>query len=144
MGTAPCHAWLISLDGLKAICPKEVEACETALKALDCDWDAFALGMEKEDFDLPEDANPESVVKAWEKLQAAFKKNTTVGGRSPNATGGKSHLELGIGHYSSDDGDRYDEIGQGCYFTVDDVTQLTPAGETFRVHLEEKHWTVFG
>ena len=136
MGTAPCHAWVITLDGLKAICPKEVKACETALKALDCDWDKFALGMQQEQFDdLPDSTGPESMVKAWEKLQAAFKKNTKVG---------KSHLELGIGHYSSDDGDRYDEIGQGCYFTVDDVTQFTPAGEKFRVHLEEKSWTVFG
>ena len=75
------------------------------------------------------------MVKAWEKLQAAFKMNTTVG---------KSTLELGIGHYSGDDGDRYDEIGQGCYFTVDNVTQFTPASEKFRVHLEEKSWTVFG
>ena len=83
---------------------------------------------------LPEDADPEKMVKAWGKLRAAFKRNTKVG---------KSHLELGIGHYSSDDGDRYDEIGQGCYFTVDDVIQFTPAGEKFRVHLEEKSWTVF-
>jgi hypothetical protein len=145
MGTAPCHAWAITLDGLKAICPKEVKACETALKAafgvrrsaaLDCDWDKFALGIQQEQFDdLPDGTGPESMVKAWEKLQAAFKRNTTVG---------KSHLELGIGHYSSDDGDRYDEIGQGCYFTVDNVTDFTPAGEKFRVHLEEKNWTVFG
>ena len=136
MGTAPCHAWTISLDGLKAICPQEVEACETAFKALDCDWDSFALGMEQEQFDdLPENADAEEMVKAWERLQAAFKKKTTVG---------KSHLELGIGHYSSDDGDRYDEIEQGCYFTVDDVTQFTPAGKKFRDHLEQKSWTVFG
>ncbi len=135
MGTAPNHAWIISMDGLKTICPQEVKACDTALKALDCDWDKFALGMEKEDFDLPDGTDPENMVKAWEKLQAAFKMNTTVG---------KSHLELGIGHYSGDDGDRYDEIGQGCYFTVDNVTQFTPASEKFRVHLEEKSWTVFG
>jgi hypothetical protein len=136
MGTAPCHAWTISLDGLKAICPQEVEACEAAFKTLGCDWDSFALGMEQEQFDdLPENADAEEMVRAWERLQAAFKKKTTVG---------KSQLELGIGHYSSDDGDRYDEIEQGCYFTVDDVTQFTPAGEKFRDHLEQKSWTVFG
>ena len=136
MGTAPCHAWTISLDGLRAICPKQVEACEIVFNALDCDWDAFALGMEQEQFDdLPENANPENMVKAWERLQSAFKNKTTVG---------KSCLEVSIGHYSSDDGDRYDEMGEGCYFTVDDVTQFTPAGEKFRVHLEEKSWTVFG
>jgi len=136
MGSAPCHAWTISLDGLKVICPQEVEVCEAAFKALSCDWDKFALGMAQEQFeDLPETADPETMVNLWEGLQAAFKRKTTVG---------KSHLELGIGHYSSDDGDRYDEIEQGCYFTVDDVTQFTPAGEKFRVHLEQKSWTVFG
>ena len=136
MGSAPCHAWTITLDGLKAICPQEVQACEAAFKALDCDWDSFALGMELEQFDdLPEDADPATMVKAWERLQAAFKKKTKVG---------TAHLDLGIGHYSSDDGDRYDEMEQGCYFTVDNVTQFTPAGEKFRVHLEVKSWTVFG
>ena len=135
MGSAPSHAWIISMDGLKTICPREVEACEVAMKAANFDWDKFALGMEKDDFDLPDGTDPESMVKAWENLQAAFKTNTKVG---------KSHLELDIGHYSSDDGDRYDEIEQGCYFTVDNLTQLTPAAEKFRVHLEEKSWTVFG
>ncbi len=136
MGSAPCNAWIITLDGLKAICPQEVEACEAAFKAQDCDWDAFALGMEKEQFDdLPEDTDPEAMIEAWERLQIAFKRNTKVG---------KSHLELGIGHYSSDDGDRYDEMEQGCYFTADGVTQLTPAGKKFRAHLELKSWTVFG
>ena len=136
MGSAPCNAWTISLDGVKAICPKEVEACEAAFKTLDCDWDSFALGMVQEQCDdLPEGADPESMVKAWEGLQAAFKKKTKVG---------KSYLELGIGHYSRDDGDRYDELEQGCYFTVDNVTQFTPAGVKFQVHLELKSWTVFG
>lgn len=131
MGSIPCHAWTIGLDGLKAICPHEVEACETILEALGHSWDSFALAVEKEE-SLDED---EQVENAWEKLQAAFSKATNVG---------QSHLELGIGHYSTDDGDRYDDLEQGCYFTVDNVTQFTPAGEKFNAHLEEKSWTVFG
>jgi hypothetical protein len=92
--------------------------------------------MEREEFDdLPNDTDPENLVNAWEQLQAAFSKATKVG---------TSHLELGIGHYSSDEGDRYDDLKQGCYFTVDNVIQLTPAGEKFREHLEERSWTVFG
>ena len=66
---------------------------------------------------------------AWEKLQAAFRKATKVG---------QSHLELGIGHYSSDDGDRYDDLEQGCYFTVDNVPQFTPLAKSSRTTLRRK------
>ncbi len=130
MGSAPCHAWTISLDGLKAICPEEVKACETVLEQSGCDWDSFALAVEQEELD-----DHSEIINAWEKLQAAFSKATKVG---------KSHLELGIGHYASDDGDRYDDLEQGCYFTVDNVTQFTSAGKKFHAHLEERSWTVFG
>lgn len=128
MGSVPCHAWTISLDGLKAICPQEVEACDTVLAGVGHDWDSFALAMSRED-------EIEEMEEPWEQLQAAFRKATRVG---------KSHLELDIGHYSSDDGDRYDELEDGCYFAVDGVIQLSPAGEKFKDRLEEKTWTVFG
>lgn len=131
MGSIPCHAWTISLDGLKAICPREVEVCEAILDALGHNWDSFALAVEKEE-SLDED---EQIDNAWEKLQAAFSKATNIG---------KSHLELSIGHYSPDDGDQYDDLEEGCYFTVDNVTQFTPAGEKFKTHLEERSWTVYG
>ncbi len=133
MGSVPCHAWTISLDGLKAICPKEVKAFETVLEQCGDDWDSFALGMEQVQFD--DDAESEEMVNAWKKLQAAFSRATKVG---------TSHLELGIGHYSSDDGDRYDDLEQGCYFSVDNVTQFTPAGEKSTPTFEERSWTVFG
>jgi len=129
MGTAPCHAWTISLDVLKKICPTEVDACETVFNALGIDWAAFALGMTNDDH------TAENMVTAWEGLQDAFKEKTEVG---------TSNLELGIGHYSRDDGDRYDDLEDGCYFTVDNVTQFSPAGEKFREQLENKSWTVFG
>ena len=51
MGSAPCHAWTISLNGLKAICPEEVKACEAVLEQCGYDWDSFALAMEQEQFD---------------------------------------------------------------------------------------------
>jgi hypothetical protein len=131
MGAAPCHAWTITLDGLKAICPQEVEACENAFKDHGLDWNSFALkneqGIWKED--------PKDLLKQWEALQKAFEMATKVG---------ESHLELGIGYYNDDDGDRYDDLEQGCYFTIENVTQLTPAGEKFKEYLEENSWTVFG
>jgi len=130
-GTVPCHAWTITLDGLKAICPKEVQTCETAFKDKGFDWDSFALEMKQEigkgEFNY--------LLKKWEQLQKVFEIATKVG---------ESHLELGIGYYSDDDGDLYDDLEHGCYFTVDDVTQLTPAGEKFKEYLKEKSWTVFG
>jgi hypothetical protein len=51
---------------------------------------------------------------------------------------------LGIGYYSSDDGDRYDDLENGCYFSVEGVTQFTPAGKKFKERLAEKSWTIFG
>jgi hypothetical protein len=136
MGSIPCNAWTITLAGLKAICPGEVEACEMAFQRHGYNWDSFARAMHHEEFDdIPDDADPQDMVNAWETLQAAFKKVTAVGA---------SCLELGIGHYCRDDGDRYDELEEGCYFTVDGVVQLTPAGERFKEHLEVKSWTVFG
>lgn len=136
MGAAPCHAWTIHLDGLKAICPREVEACETTFETLGYGWDSFALGMVREQFDeLPEGTDPEAMVNAWEKLMVAFSKATKVG---------KSCLELGIGHYSPEDGDRYDDLEEGCYFAVEGVTCLSPAGKKFNAHLAERSWTVFG
>ena len=128
MGSAPCHAWIISLDSLKAICPQEVEACEAALRSMGYNWDSFALAMGHENID------DSALLDSWEDLRVAFTKATQVG---------KCYLDLGIGHYSSKDGDQYDELEDGCYFTVDNVTQLTPSGKKFREHLEEKSWTVY-
>jgi hypothetical protein len=130
MGSVPCHAWTISLDRLKAICPKGVKAFETVLEQHDSNWDSFALEVNQEELD-----DHSKLAQAWSKLQTAFSKATKVG---------KSYLELDIGHYSSDDGDQYDDLEQGCYFTVDNVTQLTAAGKKFSAHLEQKNWTVFG
>jgi len=136
MGAISCDAWTITLAGLKAICPGEVEACEMVFQRHGYDWDSFALAMRQEEFDdLSDDFDPQDMVTAWAALQAAFQKATSVG---------TSHLELGIGHYRREDGDRYDELEEGCYFTVEGVTQLTPAGERFKEHLEVKSWTVFG
>jgi hypothetical protein len=128
MGNAPCHAWIISLEGLKAICPEAVEAFEAILTERDFTWDSFARDLELEEV-------PDDLLAHWETLQRAFEAATTVNG---------SHLELDIGFYDSEKGDLYDELESGCYFTVDGVTQLTEAGRKFKEHLTEQSWTVFG
>lgn len=128
MGQSPCHAWIISLDGLKAICPKAVEAFKAFLNERKSSWDAFAQDCEMEEA-------PDDLLAQWEVLQKAFAAATVVN---------NSHLELNIGYYDRAKGDLYDELESGCYFTVESVTQFTDAGRKFKEHLTEQSWTVFG
>lgn len=133
MGYAPAHAWTISPDALRRICPSEVGTCERIFDDHGYDWDRFALALDKNDF---EDVDDSAVLCGpWEVLQAAFQTATAVG---------DSALELGIGYYSADEGDRYDDLEEGVYFRVEGVTMPTPAGEKFKEDLQEKSWTVFG
>jgi hypothetical protein len=132
MGSAPANAWTISLDALRRICPSEVSDCERIFSEHGYDWGSFALALEKDDF---ENVNDEILCEPWESLQAAFKTATAVGDFA---------LELEIGYYSADDGDRYDDLEEGVYFTVEGVTMLTPAGQKFQADLQEKSWTVYG
>lgn len=131
MGSIPCHAYTISLDNLRAFCPDEVAECETLFGPAGETWDTFARSAE---FDEYSEAAP--IMVAWKALQAAFARmsQTTV----------SSHLELGIGYYSEDDGDRYDDLEPGVYFSVDGMTQLTPAGKQFKDVVKEQSWTVYG
>ncbi len=133
MGAAPAHAWTISLDDLRCICPKEVVACERVFEEHGYDWNSFALALDTDHFEGV--ADPKMLREPWESLRAEFKIATTVGGFA---------LALGIGHYCAEDGDRYDDLEEGAYFTVDGVTMFTPAAEKFKDFLKEKSWTVFG
>lgn len=128
MGQSPCHAWIISLEGLKAICPKAVEVFEADLTELGFTWDSFAQDCEMEEA-------PDYLLAQWEVLQKTFAAATIVD---------NSHLELGISFYDREKGDLYDELESGCYFTVEGVTQFTDAGQKFKEHLQEQSWTVFG
>ena len=121
MGAAPAHAWTISLDSLRRICPNDVAACEKVFAEHGYDWNSFALALDKNDLGDVDDT--ETLCGPWESLQAAFKTATAVGA---------SALELGIGYYNAEDGDLYDELDEGAYFTVEGVTMLTPAGEKLR------------
>ena len=65
--------------------------CETALAALGQDWDSFALAMEHED--------------SW--TMTALPRQClgeVAGGVQKATTVGNTHLDLGIGYYSSDNG----------------------------------------
>ena len=131
MGSAPCHAWTISLDGLKAICPEEVKACEAMLEQSGYDWDSFALAVEQEQFDDADSENGQCLGEAASGIQQGDQ-----GWQVPSGIGHRPLLQRRRRPIR--------RFGAGCYFTVDNVTQFTAAGEKFHAHLEEKSWTVFG
>lgn len=133
MGTAACTGWIISLDAIRELCPNEVKGCEDTFVSCsndecEMDWNSFANDLEME----AAEGNP---LLMWEILQKAFAETTKTGDR---------HLELNIGYYYDDEGDRYDELEGGAYFYVDGMTQLTSAGERFKDKIEKKSWTVYG
>lgn len=148
MGSYACDSYVISYDNLKKLCPKEVEAVETAKHWEFVGWGQIAKGMSYSDvptigenlFDSPDelsDAQVTKISKGFEKLTkqlyAAFKKRT----------GG---LELFLDYYNEDEGDRYDSLEHkdGCVFCVGNVVQLTPAGKKFQKVVEKRRWVQFG
>ena len=148
MGTYACDGYVISYDNLKKLCPKEVEAIETANHWEFVGWGQIAKGMTYSDtetigenlFDSPDelsDAQVTKISKGFEKLTkqlyAAFKKHT----------GG---LELFLDYYNEDEGDRYDSLEHkdGCVFCVGNMVQLTPAGKKFQKVVEKRRWVQFG
>jgi len=135
MGTAPAHAWVISLETLRGMLPVQVKGVEDSFLTVELDWDEFARAIDH-DLTLSFDNEKATVVlAAWEQLQAAFAHATMTG---------SAGLTLEIGWYDREQGDRYDELENGAYFYVDGMTCLSPAGERFKNKIEEKTWTVFG
>jgi hypothetical protein len=133
MGTAPAHAWTITKENVAKICPKEFAELDAALSG---DWDAFAMAIHVDD-----ETAYEPFMEKWTALQKAFELATAT---PEDGTSGYSELELSIDYYSREDGDCYDDLETGCYFTVDGVTKLTCAGIRFEQYLTESSWTVFG
>jgi hypothetical protein len=131
MGSAPCHAWTITKENVAKLCPKEFAALDIAID----DWDSFAQAIEVED----QEVLTKKRLAKWETLQEAFEKATQT-----DSDHRHDHLELSIGFYDPDSGDRYDELEAGCFFMVEGVTVLSPPGEKFKDILTEQSWTVFG
>jgi len=148
MGNFAVDSYVITYDNLKKLCPKEIEAIETAKYWEFVGWGPLANGMSYNDtqtigegvFDSEEKLSDTQVIKickGFEKLAkalcAAFKKQT----------GG---LELFFDHYNEDEGDRYDSVEHkdGCVFCVGNMTQLTPAGKKFQKVVEKRRWVQFG
>jgi hypothetical protein len=128
MGTAGAHAWIISLKNLRAICPQEVRAMEEHEDFKG--WSEFAEAIRDENV-------PKTLEPLLTNLVDQFEKATTVEGKG---------LSLSIGWYDEENGERYDEIEHvgGCYFEVDGVEVLSPAGAKFSKELDQANWTVWG
>ena len=135
MGSAPAHAWVISLENLRGMLPVQVKVVEDTFLPVELDWDEFARSIDH-DLTLSEDnERATKVLAAWEQLQAAFEHATQTDW---------SKLSLEIGWYDRESGDRYDDLENGAYFYVEGMTCLSPAGERFQNKIDEKAWTVFG
>ena len=115
MGTAGAHAFVISLDELRKICPKEVHAVEDELT-----WGDVAMEIN--------DNTPPLV----EALVEAFNKATDL----------KLSIEH-YDDETGDRYDEVDNTN-GCVFCVDGMMQYTPAGEKYKDVIKEQNWTVFG
>jgi hypothetical protein len=139
MGAAAAHADCIEWDSIKKIVPQESAAFEAVLADLEMTLGGAAsildeCGPEHGASDL-EDSDEVKLQVAYTNLQDAFITATTVG---------ESNLELWIGYYDSESGDRYDDLSDEHYFSVNGVYQHTPAGERFKDVIERKSWTQFG
>ena len=135
MGTAPAHAWVISLETLRGMLPVQVKEVEDAFEPCELDWNEFSRSVDRDCSLSGDNERATKVLAAWEQLQAAFEHATLTGWAG---------LTLNIGYYDREEGDRYDELEDGAYFYMEGMTCLSPAGERFKGKIEEKAWTVFG
>jgi hypothetical protein len=148
MSDYACDEYVISYENLKKLCPREVEAIETAKHWDFVGWGPLAEGMNNRDiqtigdglFDSPDNLSDEQVTKiskGYEKLAkalcAAFKKRT----------GG---LILFYDYYNTEEGGSYDSVEhkEGCVFCVGNMMQLSPAGKKFQKVVVKNRWIQFG
>jgi hypothetical protein len=140
------YADVIDFESVKELCPAEAAALTATLEKYGVGEQALAecfMWDEPQTDNIENDILDESqakqglaeITEAYEALQAAFIKATTVG---------NSHLTLGIGYHDEDSGDRYDEVS-GVYWTVaDGMYVLSPAGKKFRDKVERQFFVTFG
>ena len=137
MGSAPASAWTISNENLRKIVPQEYDHLLSILESNDLNLDNIALSMQC-DSKFSEDKNVDKALGyALDNLSTAFRDKTSM-------VNANSHLEITLNYYNSEDGDRYDELEDGAFWTVEGVEMLTPSGNKFREFLEFSRWTIYG
>lgn len=142
-------AHVITYDNLKGLCPKEVEAIETAKYWDSIGWGSLAKGISQRDteticedfaYENEEELTDEQILEIGknyenlvEQLCASFEKTT-------------NGLVLYLDFYNVDEGGLYDTVSHkdGCVFCVSNMLQFTPAGEKFQGIVENRLWIQFG
>jgi hypothetical protein len=124
---------VIEWDDIKRIVPDEAAAFEEKLPAAEMDMEDFCRGMCLDDWDTDGDESEETVeavIDAWNKLEEAFTRATTIEGAG---------LELEVEYHDPD----YDEHPVG-FFSVEGVRQLTPAGARYEDVIQRRQFTGIG
>ena len=109
---------------IKEIVPEEAAAFERLLQEVGMDVDEFCLGFEYERMDS-DSQDADRIMDAWDKLDEAFTKATTVEGAG---------LELEPEYHDPEHGDA------AAFFAVLGVHQLTPAGAKYEKKIERKQF----
>jgi len=112
---------LILDKNLKKLVPVEYKKFMSELKKAD---------MELIDITMPTESIPENVQKAYETLQLAFEKKTTI----ISIDGTISYLKLSLESYESLD---YYIDENASYWSVNNVYSLTPSGLEFSKYLHD-------
>ena len=126
MGYGSNYADVVEDRFIEKICPKE--------------WKKFIDAISKnEEFENMEefaqvisydDVGEDEATLAYNSLVTAFNNETK--------------LDLSLGYHDCDEnGDRYDDIN-GCFWRVDGVYQLTPAGMKYKNEIDRKFFVTFG
>lgn len=138
MGSAPGHGWIISNDDLRKIIPHQLAHFEGVLEENELDLSSLA-----QELAMGQDA-AESVGIALDLLYEAFLEATKIPPEQNERGVKTSALELELLYYSSDDGDRYDELEDGANWSVYGMMELSPAGKKYSDVVALKQWTQFG
>ena len=117
---------------IESIVPKEAAAFEQKVQESQMDLDGFCRAMKYDDWDIESDDWEEvvaQIVDAWDKLEEAFTKATTVEGAG---------LALSPEYHDPD----YEDAVS--FFAVEGVHQLTPAGAKYDDKIERRQFTGIG
>ena len=124
---------VIDWDDIKKIIPDEAADFERQLQTAGMDLDTFCRAMEDDDWDIGDCTQDsiDSITDAWDKLDEAFRKTTTVK---------RAGLSLNP-KYRTPSFDNRDGV---AFFAVDGVHQLTPAGAKYKGEIYRRQFMGVG
>lgn len=129
-GYAASHSYILDKKALVAKVPLEYEGFLKALEEEEISFDDFCREWYGGDTVFGISADAYSI------LSTAFEKATTHG---------QYKMQLDLIYYSSEDGDRYDDIAEdGGYFCVFGSRIASPAAEGIEEYISLQQWVVFG